>query len=144
MKIRNLLFCLFILLFTSVFSQNNKREFRGAWIQTAFQERFIRMDALQAQKHLIEILDNLKTSGFNAVIFQVRPSADAFYQSDMEPWSRFLTGKRGLRPNQEWDPMAFMIVECHKRNMEFHACINPYRVTTAKKRNFTTGSALLH
>jgi len=74
----------------------------------------------------------LQAMNFNAVIFQVRPAADAFYPSKLEPWSRYLTGKQGVAPNPYFDPMAFMIEECHKRNMEFHAWINPYRVTLNK------------
>ena len=63
----------------------------------------------------------------NAVIVQIRPSADAFYQSKYEPWSEFLTGKQGVAPSPYYDPLQFMIEETHKRGMEFHAWINPYR-----------------
>lgn len=59
--------------------------------------------------------------GINAIIFQVRPEADAFYKSDIEPWSRFYTGRQGLAPAGDFDVTAFLIEECHKRNMEFHA-----------------------
>ena len=67
------------------------------------------------------------------IIFQVRPEADALYASQLEPWSRFLTGVQGQAPSPYWDPMQFMIDECHKRGMEFHAWINPYRVKTSLK-----------
>lgn len=65
--------------------------------------------------------------------FQVRPTADAVYRSELEPWSAWLTGKRGKAPYPEWDPMAFAIEEAHKRGMEFHAWLNPYRVTSNAK-----------
>ena len=65
--------------------------------------------------------------------FQVRPEADALYASRLEPWSRFLTGVQGKAPEPYWDPMQFMIDECHKRGMEFHAWINPYRTKTTLK-----------
>lgn len=63
----------------------------------------------------------------------MRPEADALYASQYEPWSRFLTGTQGQTPSPMWDPMQFMIEECQKRNMEFHAWINPYRVKTSLK-----------
>lgn len=103
-----------------------KREFRGAWIQVV-NNQFQGMGSEQIQSNLIEQLNSLQEAGFNAVFFQVRPEADALYASSFEPWSRFLTGVQGKRPSPYWDPMEFMIKECHKRGMEFHAWINPYR-----------------
>ena len=64
------------------------------------------------------------------IIFQVRAEADALYKSPYEPWSRFLTGVQGKAPSPMWDPLQFMIEECHQRNMELHAWINPYRAKT--------------
>lgn len=113
----------------SLEKKNCKREFRGAWIHTVFQDEYAQMTGAQMQKDLIRKLDLLKKDGINAILFQVRPEADAWYVSSLEPWSRFLTGKQGVAPSPVWDPMAFMIEECHKRNMEFHAWINPYRVS---------------
>ena len=87
------------------------------------------------QTYFIQLLDQLKKAGINAVIFQMRPAADAFYPSRLEPWSRYFTGTQGKAPDPFWDPAEFLIQECHKRNMEFHAWLNPYRVTTnAKER----------
>src|SRR5690349_7508362 len=63
----------------------------------------------------------------NAVVVQVRPAADAFYASDLEPWSYWLTGRQGEIPDPYYDPLEFMITEAHKRGMEFHAWFNPYR-----------------
>ena len=115
---------------TAVF--DGKADFRGAWIQTAWQDRYQRMAPEQCKAYLTSLVDMLHQTGFNAVIFQVRPEGDAFYQSHYEPWSRFLTGKQGKAPVPQWDPMDYMIKLCHDRQMEFHAWINPYRVSTSK------------
>lgn len=111
--------------------EHPKREFRGAWIQTAFQSEYKSMTPAQMKKDFIRKLDYLQECGINAVIFQVRPEADAFYRSDIEPWSRFYTGAQGKAPEGDFDVMAFLIDECHQRNMEFHAWLNPYRASTA-------------
>lgn len=109
-----------------------KREFRGAWIQ-AVNGQFRGMSTEKMQQTLIAQLNSLQQAGINAIIFQVRPEADALYASQLEPWSRYLTGVQGQAPNPYWDPMQFMIDECHKRGMEFHAWINPYRALTSLK-----------
>ncbi|MDD4516019.1 family 10 glycosylhydrolase [Massilibacteroides sp.] len=136
---------LFVLLVTScsvsrqsvsLVSENPKREFRGAWIQTAFQGEYKDMSPAEMKKSFSKKLDLLQDCGINAIIFQVRPEADAFYKSDIEPWSRFFTGEQGLAPAGNFDPMAFLIEECHKRNMEFHAWLNPYRASTAGNTRF--------
>ena len=69
-------------------------------------------------------------NGANAIIFQVRPECDALYESPYEPWSRFLTGTQGKAPQPYWDPLAWMVEQCHNRGMELHAWINPYRAKT--------------
>ena len=107
-----------------------KREFRGAWIQ-AVNGQFQGMSPEQMKQNLVGQLNALQQAGVNAVIFQVRPAADALYAPRLEPWSRYLTGTQGQAPSPLWDPMQFMIDECHKRGMEFHAWINPYRVKTS-------------
>ena len=107
-----------------------KREFRAAWIQSV-NGQFKGQDEATMKRNLINQLEALQRAGINAIIFQVRPEADALYTSQLEPWSRFLTGVQGEAPAPLWDPMQFMIEECHKRCMEFHAWINPYRVKTA-------------
>ena len=94
------------------------------------------MTPAQMRKDFIRKLNTLQACGINAIIFQVRPEADAFYQSDIEPWSRFFTGEQGRAPEGNFDPMAFLIEECHKRNMEFHAWLNPYRASTAGNTRF--------
>ena len=106
-----------------------KREFRGAWIQCV-NGQFQGMPTEKMKKVLVSQLDNLQKAGINAIIFQVRAEADALYKSPYEPWSRFLTGVQGKAPSPMWDPLQFMIEECHKRNMELHAWINPYRAKT--------------
>lgn len=103
-----------------------KREFRGAWIQIVNgQFQGLGRDKMQAT--LTHQLDELQKDGVNAIIFQVRGECDAMYESKLEPWSRFLTGKQGQAPSPYWDPLQWMVDECHKRGMELHAWINPYR-----------------
>lgn len=121
-----------LLLNTFAFSAQTaspKREFRGAWIQCV-NGQFQGMPAETMKQTLLKQLDNLQGAGINAIIFQVRAEADALYKSSYEPWSRFLTGVQGLQPSPTWDPLQFMIDECHKRGMELHAWINPYRACT--------------
>ncbi|MDR2469022.1 MAG: family 10 glycosylhydrolase [Tannerella sp.] len=114
-----------------------KREFRGAWIQTVFQEDYRNLTSGAFRKLMTDRLDRLQACGINAVIFQVRPEADAFYKSTREPWSRFLTGQQGKLPDEpDFDPMAILILECHRRNMEFHAWLNPYRAGAAGFTDF--------
>lgn len=113
-------------------AQNNpKREFRGAWMHTVYQGQYAKQNTEQNKAYLRDQLDKLQAAGVNAILFQVRPSADAFYESKHEPWSRFLT-KDGAAPTPYWDPLQFMIDETHARGMELHAWLNPYRASTSK------------
>ena len=106
-----------------------KREFRGAWIQCVNNQfNGIGRDRMQAD--LTYQLDELQKTGINTILFQVRAEGDALYVSQIEPWSRFLTGQQGRAPEPFWDPLAWMVAECHKRNMECHAWINPFRAKT--------------
>lgn len=75
-------------------------------------------------------IDAVWQAGGNAIIFQVRPECDALYPSNIEPWSRFLSGQQGVAPSPQWDPLQWMIDECHRRGMELHAWINPFRAKT--------------
>lgn len=111
-------------------AEHPKREFRGAWIHTVGQSRYMEMNRDAMQDYFDQMLDSLQYIGINAVIFQVRPTADAFYRSELEPWSKYLTGKQGVAPEPLWDPLQYMIEQCHARNMELHAWLNPYRVGT--------------
>lgn len=106
-----------------------KREFRGAWIQCV-NGQFQGLGTEAMQRTLTYQLDELHRDGVNAIIFQVRPECDALYASPYEPWSRFLTGVQGQAPRPYWDPLAWMVEQCHKRGMELHAWINPYRAKT--------------
>ncbi|MCH5240559.1 MAG: family 10 glycosylhydrolase [Muribaculaceae bacterium] len=119
--------------FSFAYGENPKREFRGAWLHVIGQSQWQNKNVAQQKKYIEEQLDKLLEAGCNAVIFQVRPTADALYISDIEPWSSWLTGKRGKAPSPLWDPMEFAINEAHKRGMEFHAWLNPYRVTSNTK-----------
>lgn len=105
------------------------REFRGAWLHIVGNEQIKTLTREQIQQWMTATLDTLASLHCNAVIFQVRPEADAFFQSDIEPWTRFLTGEQGVAPDPYWDPLAFMVEEAHARGMELHAWLNPYRVT---------------
>ncbi len=120
---------LLAVLMSMVTANAQKREFRGAWIQCVNgQFQGLSRDAMQAT--LLTQLDELQKDGVNAIIFQVRAECDALYPSKLEPWSRYLTGRQGLAPQPYWDPLAWMIDQCHKRGMELHAWINPYRAKT--------------
>ncbi|MBE6248329.1 MAG: hypothetical protein E7106_03640 [Prevotella sp.] len=125
---RKILFFVLLILATTIQAQQ-KREFRGAWIQCV-NGQFRGMGTERMQKTLTYQLDELKKDGCNVIIFQVRPECDALYESSIEPWSYYLTGEQGSRPYPYWDPLQWMIEQCHKRGMELHAWINPYRAKT--------------
>ncbi|MGF7037949.1 glycoside hydrolase family 10 protein [Mucilaginibacter lappiensis] len=116
-----------------------KREFRGVWIATVENIDWPRKPAESAdqqQRELTAILDAHQAAGINAIIFQVRPVADAFYAKGREPWSKYLTGKQGKAPYPLYDPLEFAIKAAHQRGMELHAWFNPYRAT--KDLNFSS------
>lgn len=106
------------------------REFRAAWVATVANINWPSKRTLtteQQKQEAIALLDILKQNNFNAVIFQVRPSSDALYESKFEPWSYFLTGEIGKRPEPYYDPLDFWVQEAHKRGLELHVWLNPYR-----------------
>lgn len=108
-----------------------KYEFRAVWVATVNNIDWPSKPGLPVEtlkKEVTDLLDMHLKNGMNAIILQVRPAADAFYPSPLEPWSRYLTGSPGKAPDPFWDPLQFWIDECHKRNMELHAWLNPYRV----------------
>nr|WKN40396.1 family 10 glycosylhydrolase [Tunicatimonas sp. TK19036] len=134
--IRGYLFFLLILGFSHIssptLSQNYppKREFRGVWVASVNNTDWPSSPGLTSEEQQQEFSDLLtfqKANGMNAVIVQIRPNADALYRSSYEPWSRWLTGKEGKAPDPEYDPLEFMITECRRQQMEFHAWINPFR-----------------
>lgn len=105
-------------------------EFRATWISTVYNLDWPSKKGLtkeQQQEEFTTLLDQLQETGLNAVIVQVKPTADSFYPSEYGPWSEYLTGVQGENPG--YDPLAFMIEEAHQRNMEFHAWFNPYRIS---------------
>lgn len=107
-----------------------EREFRAAWVATVANINWPSKPSLStaAQKEeAIALLDFLERNNFNAVIFQVRPAADALYASKYEPWSYYLTGEIGRLPNPYYDPLEFWVEEAHKRGLELHVWLNPYR-----------------
>lgn len=113
---------------------HKEEQLRGVWISTVFNLDFPEkknMSEAEYKANYINMLNNLEDLNMNTVIFQVRPKGDAFYQSNINPWSEYLTGTQGKNPG--WDPMSWMIEETHKRGMEFHAWFNPYRVTTGNQ-----------
>ena len=120
---------LFLLFLSLTLQAQQKRQFRGAWIQCV-NGQFKGLPTQEMQKTLSYQLDELKKDGCNAIIFQVRPECDALYESQLEPWSYYLTGEQGKAPDPYWDPLAWMIDQCHQRDMELHAWINPYRAKT--------------
>ena len=134
---RKHLIVLLLILFTVVpcNASQPKREFRGAWIQ-AVNHQFEGIPAAELKAELSRQLDSLAGCGLNAILFQVRVEADALYKSDLEPWSAYLTGLQGQAPDEDWDPLQFMIEECHRRCMELHAWINPFRAKTKTTTEF--------
>ena len=109
-------------------------EMRGVWVATIFNLDYPRpVNAAEYKKFFSNMCRNLANHKFNAIFFQVRPSNDAFYPSQFNPWSRFLSGQEGapLTGDRNFDPLAFMIAEAHKHGLQFHAWLNPYRVTGA-------------
>ena len=105
-------------------------EFRGVWVASVDNIDWPSKKTLSVPKQkeeFIRLLEMHQRNGMNAMIVQIRPAADALYPSQYEPWSEFLTGKQGLPPTPYYDPLIFMITETHKRGMEFHAWLNPYR-----------------
>lgn len=110
---------------------NPKYEFRAVWVATVNNIDWPSKPGLtteEQKKEIIDILNQQQQLGMNAIILQIRSSSDAFYPSKLEPWSQYLTGSPGKAPNPFYDPLEFWINECHKRNMELHAWLNPFRV----------------
>lgn len=144
MNIKTLIiaFALFAGICTSTNAQHPKREFRGAWIQCV-NGQYLGKSPKELRQMLSNQLDVLQNAKINAIIFQVRAEGDALYHSKLEPWSRYLTGRQGKAPEDGWDPLEWMIKECHKRDMELHAWINPYRAKTKGTTSLATNHAAI-
>ncbi len=112
-----------------------KREFRSAWVATVWCLDWPSQGAgpTKQMAEMDRLLDSLKANNFNAVNFQVRSMCDAMYRSSLEPWSSYLTGTRGQDPG--FDPLQYVVEGCHKRGMECHAWVNPYRWSTGTDWN---------
>jgi uncharacterized lipoprotein YddW (UPF0748 family) len=142
---KKFLLALFSVIYIHTFAQNNiaqplppKYEFRGAWIATIGNIDWPSSgaaDSYTQQTEFVNLLNQLQRNGINAVIVQIRPAADAFYPSEKEPWSKYISGTQGLPPQPYYDPLAFMITEAHKRGMEFHAWFNPFRALVDSRKN---------
>jgi uncharacterized lipoprotein YddW (UPF0748 family) len=123
----------------SIVPPNPPREFRGAWItEVAANPDWPSEPGLstaEQKAELIALLDRAAQLHLNAVIFQIRPACDAVYSSPLEPWSEYLTGAQGKAPEPFYDPLAFAIEEAHKRGLELHAWINPFRASLAQSKS---------
>lgn len=108
------------------------REFRGVWVATVYNINWPSSAGLgqaEGEAELLAMLDQIAALHLNAIVFQVRPESDAFYDSPLEPWSRYMTGTQGQDPG--WDPLAFLCEQAHARNIEVHAWLNPYRAAAS-------------
>ncbi len=122
-------FCGFFM--QTLLAQPPKREFRGVWVATVANIDWPSEAGLtthEQQEEILRLIDRHKKNGINAIILQVRPTADALYFSELEPWSEFLTGEQGKAPDPFYDPLEFWIREAHRQGMELHAWFNPYRI----------------
>jgi uncharacterized lipoprotein YddW (UPF0748 family) len=117
-----------------------KREMRAVWVASVANIDWpssANLSTEKQQKEFIELLDLCKEYNMNTVVFQIRPAADAFYASKYEPWSQWLTGKQGKKPDPFYDPLEFAGVECRKRGLDLHVWINPYRAVSDVNLNRT-------
>ncbi len=147
MKIKALLLVILMLVsisFSNVYADEDvsrkkyvkeEKEMRGLWVASVLNINYPTVSTSNAALLKIEadnIIESASNAGFNAIFLQVRPTADSLYKSDIFPWSKYLTGKEGVAPNNGFDPLEYFIEEAHKRNIELHAWINPYRITKRK------------
>ena len=131
------LLCVFLLCNIGHYAQSPSplKEVRAVWVASVTNIDWPTSKNLtpaQQRSEFITLLDRHKQNGINTIIAQIRPTCDAFYISSIEPWSEWLTGTQGTPPNPLYDPLTFMIEEAHKRGMELHAWVNPYRAVLNK------------
>lgn len=115
----------------SAMKREEDREMRGVWVASVENLDYPAAPTASAQELCAQadaVLEGAARNGFNAVFLQVRPCSDAFYPSGIYPWSRYLTGQQGTAPDSEFDPLKYWVSEAHKRGLELHAWINPYRI----------------
>ncbi len=135
MKKNIFIFLTFTFVISSLLAQQPKREMRAVWIATVANIDWPSQRNLTSKAQREEMrtmLDGFVKNNINAIVLQIRPTADAFYPSALEPWSHWLTGQQGLRPNPYYDPLQFIIEEAHKRCIEVHVWLNPYRVINSE------------
>ncbi|MEM8713054.1 MAG: family 10 glycosylhydrolase, partial [Planctomycetota bacterium] len=123
------------------------REFRAAWVATVSNIDWPSRPGLSAneqQAEAVGMLDRLVALNMNAVVFQVRPHCDALYESELEPWSAYLSGEEGVPPAPYYDPLAFWIEEAHVRGLELHAWFNPYRAAHPSRPGEPAESSILN
>ncbi|MDT9182134.1 family 10 glycosylhydrolase [Limnospira sp. PMC 289.06] len=116
---------------------SHQREFRGVWVASVVNIDWpsaSNLSVAQQKSELLAILNRMQELNLNALVLQIRPTGDAFYQSQIEPWSTWLTGRQGQAPNPFYDPLQFAVEESHKRNIELHAWFNPYRARMGSER----------
>ncbi|MEZ4777013.1 MAG: family 10 glycosylhydrolase [Bacteroidia bacterium] len=124
-----------------------KRQFRAVWVATFHNIDWPSTRGLSAedqQEEFLSILKSQKKNGMNALVVQIRPCGDAFYQSQLAPWSEWITGVQGRAPEPFYDPLTFMVEETHKANMEFHAWMNPFRAVSHQRFSSVDSSNLVN
>jgi uncharacterized lipoprotein YddW (UPF0748 family) len=124
-----------------------KPEFRGVWVASVDNIDWPSRGNYNSDSQKVEfikLLDMHQRNGMNAMVVQIRPATDAFYPSQYEPWSEWLTGKQGQPPVPYYDPLEFMITETHKRSMEFHAWMNPYRAVFNINKTIVAATHITH
>lgn len=138
--------CCFFVLWSFALAAQRDREMRAVWIATVANIDWPsnKMDALEQKEELLSILDSLKSCNINTVVFQIRPTSDALYLSQLEPWSVYLTGQQGKAPSPFYDPLEFLVKEAHKRCMEVHAWFNPYRVLNSDNVSILTSDHIYY
>ncbi|WP_020527238.1 glycoside hydrolase family 10 protein [Flexithrix dorotheae] len=139
----------FVLFFNPIFAQQEapERELRGVWIATVLNIDWPENGDYNSKKQrsaFTKILDQHTDQGLNAVFVQIRPNANVFYKSKLEPWSEWLSGQQGKKPKPGYDPLKFMLEACRERGLEFHAWINPYRVLTNKNTKNIDKDNIIH
>lgn len=129
----------------SGFAAIENEEMKAVWVSTVFGLDFPKsptVDPASLKAELDKIISNTKNMGFNTIFFQVRPASDAFYKSDLYPWSKYLTGTYASAPAAGFDPLEYIVNEAHKNGISLHAWINPYRVTaSASEKNILTAAS---
>ncbi len=137
----------FLLIICKNTTAQARPEFRGVWVATVDNIDWPSQGNFNSDSQKVEfikLLDMHQHNGMNAVVVQVRPCTDAFYPSPYEPWSEWLTGVQGQPPSPYYDPLEFMITETHKRNMVFHAWMNPYRAEFSIGKSVLSATHITH